>query len=600
MQPACGKAKDAHMHARKSARDAWFPTPEDHAFFATRGDIVFADSGAARRFAQRVDEGRGLVQGPEVAAMALLHEVFHVVIGIYRDRHPGSFQTLLSRLNDALGDDLGKTLEAFVRTLPPPKVYDHLAGRGEEADAPEAWLARRGPQAKGELTEEVLLLWLTNQNPAYDPIRDVVSDRDLPPAYGTLVSESRSFFASEPPIGPRGQTLIDLLLEPSRRAPNDIFAQLSFIEEEWGAALGLDQLALWRRLAWARDFRAEEGRYFHRGGPGPGAPLLDPMQFNRGPEEEPKRFSQDLDWMPRVVLIAKTVFVWLDQLSKKYQRSIQRLDQIPDEELDLLASRGFTGLWLSGLFERSRASKKVKQMRGDQDAVASAYSLKAYDIAEELGGYGAYRNLRDRAWQRGLRLAADMVPNHVGIDGDWVINHPDWFIQTSHPPFPAYRFGGPDLSDDPRVGIFIDEGYWNNSDAAVVFRRHDRHTGQDRFIYHGNDGTSMPWNDTAQLDYTKAEVRHAVIETILHVARMFPIIRFDAAMTLAKRHFSRLWFPLPGQGGGIPSRSDYAMTPEEFDRVFPVEFWREVVDTVAQRAQGTLLLAEAFWMMEGY
>ena len=39
------------MHARKSARDAWFPTSEDHSFFATRGDVVFADSGAARRFA---------------------------------------------------------------------------------------------------------------------------------------------------------------------------------------------------------------------------------------------------------------------------------------------------------------------------------------------------------------------------------------------------------------------------------------------------------------------------------------------------------------------------------------------------------------------
>jgi hypothetical protein len=110
----------------------------------------------------------------------------------------------------------------------------------------------------------------------------------------------------------------------------------------------------------------------------------------------------------------------------------------------------------------------------------------------------------------------------------------------------------------------------------------------------------MPWNDTAQLDYTKAEVRHAVIETVLHVASMFPIIRFDAAMTLAKRHFSRLWFPLPGSGGAIPSRSDYAMTQDEFDTVFPVEFWREVVDTVKQRAPDTLLLAEAFWMMEGY
>ena len=42
-----------------------------------------------------------------------------------------------------------------------------------------------------------------------------------------------------------------------------------------------------------------------------------------------------------------------------------------------------------------------------------------------------------------------------------------------------------------------------------------------------------------------AEVREAVTQTILHVARMFPIIRFDAAMTLTKLHYQRLWFPGP-------------------------------------------------------
>ena len=68
----------------------------------------------------------------------------------------------------------------------------------------------------------------------------------------------------------------------------------------------------------------------------------------------------------------------------------------------------------------------------------------------------------------------------------------------------------------------------------MVFRRRDRWSGDTRFVYHGNDGTSFPWNDTAQLNYLKAEVREGVIQTILHVARMFPIIRFDAAMTLAK------------------------------------------------------------------
>jgi len=42
------------------------------------------------------------------------------------------------------------------------------------------------------------------------------------------------------------------------------------------------------------------------------------------------------------------------------------------------------------------------------------------------------------------------------------------------------------------------------------------------------------------------------------------------------------------------------MTKEEFDRHMPNEFWREVVDRVAQEAPDTLLLAEAFWLLEGY
>ena len=94
----------------------------------------------------------------------------------------------------------------------------------------------------------------------------------------------------------------------------------------------------------------------------------------------------------------------------------------------------------------------------------------------------------------------------------------------------------------------------------MVFRHQDHRDGRTRYIYHGNDGTSMPWNDTAQLNYLIPEVREAVIQTILHVARQFPIIRFDAAMTLAKKHYQRLWFPEPGHGGAIPSRAEHGMT----------------------------------------
>jgi hypothetical protein len=193
-----------------------------------------------------------------------------------------------------------------------------------------------------------------------------------------------------------------------------------------------------------------------------------------------------------------------------------------------------------------------------------------------------------------------MVPNHMGIDSPWVIEHPDWFIHRSESPFPAYSFNGPDLSTDSRVEIKIDDHYYDQSDAAVAFRLRHHASGETRYVYHGNDGTTFAWNDTAQLDYSKAYVREHVIQTILHVARLFPIIRFDAAMVLAKRHVQRLWFPLPGAGGSIPSRAENSMSQEEFDALMPHEFWREVVDRVAAEVPGTLLLAEAFWLMEGY
>ncbi len=278
-----------------------------------------------------------------------------------------------------------------------------------------------------------------------------------------------------------------------------------------------------------------------------------------------------------------------------------RLDQIPDEELDQLARRGFTGLWLIGLWERSQASAQIKQLCGNPEAIASAYSLADYTIADDLGGEEAYQNLRDRAWQRGIRLASDMVPNHMGIDSHWVIDHPDWFISLDYSPFPSYSFNGPDLSPDSRVShlsrrpLFRPHRCGGGLQARTITRN-----GSTRYIYHGNDGTSMPWNDTAQLNYLNPEVREAVIQTILQVARRFPIIRFDAAMTLAKKHYQRLWFPEPGTGGAIPSRAEHGMTKEQFDAAMPVEFWREVVDRVAAEAPDTLLLAEAFWLMEGY
>ncbi|MEN8242149.1 MAG: alpha-amylase family glycosyl hydrolase, partial [Chloroflexota bacterium] len=396
----------------------------------------------------------------------------------------------------------------------------------------------------------------------------------------------------QPHFGPHDQQLIEMLRSPVAAAPHSIKGQLEYITTNWGELLG-DLLS---PLLVGIDLLEEELQT-RTGGPGP----VEAYTFNPcAAQEVPDRFSPDSNWMPRLVLLAKNSYVWLNQLSAKYHSEISRLDQIPDEELDLLASQGITGLWMIGLWQRSRASQSIKQMMGDPEAIASAYSLDDYQIADDLGGKEAIENLRARAFQRGIRMASDMVPNHMGVDSRWIADHPEWFLGLDQSPYPTYTFTGPNLTQKESLGIYLEDSYYNRSDAAVVFKRVDFKTGKERYLYHGNDGTFLPWNDTAQLDFSQAAVREAVIQTILKVAEQFPIIRFDAAMTLAKEHIQRLWFPPPGQGGAIPSRSGKGMSQAEFDQAIPQEFWREVVDRVAEEAPDTLLLAEAFWMMEGY
>ncbi len=309
-----------------------------------------------------------------------------------------------------------------------------------------------------------------------------------------------------------------------------------------------------------------------------------------GSAVDAEAFSKDREWMPRLVLIAKNSYVWLDQLSRKYQTVVNHLDQIPMTELETLARWGITGLWLIGLWERSPASARIKQLCGNPEAISSAYSLHSYQIASDLGGDAAYESLREKAARVGIRLASDMVPNHMGIDSEWMIHNPERFLALDYCPYPSYSFNGENLSNDPNVLIQIEDHYFDRTDASVVFKRQDMRSGETKYVYHGNDGTSMPWNDTAQLNYLDPSVREAVIQTILEVARKFPIIRFDAAMTLAKKHFQRLWFPQPGTGGAIPSRSEHSLSMQDFNRAMPVEFWREVVDRAAVEAPDTLLL----------
>ena len=579
----------------------------DLSLFSSSGNVVIKSMANVRKFAMLVNdvfksrkqEDKQISAG-QLNAMGLLDEIFHYVCMLYRRDMLGSMmKEMLSELDSKFSPQkVDELLLDFMKEFPPVEVY-------QEKTTAKEYLSRNCLDAgtglersnREQTLEEMILLHLANENPAFKPFAILFNDLEL--QQNSLYNKSwaviQAYAKSKPKFGPFNHDLISMLREPVVYSPNSLRGQLEYIQKHWAILLG-DWL---KRLLAGIDLIAEEEKAAWKGFGGGDLPDMQPYSFEELTKEY-ERFSPDRDWMPKVILMAKTVLVWLDQLTKKYGYPITRLDQIPDSELDTLRDEGFTGLWLIGLWERSNASKRIKQLCGNPEAAASAYSLFDYNIAQNIGGWDALSNLRQRLWQRGIRLASDMVPNHTGMDGDWVMNKPDLFVQRRDCPFPTYTFNGENLSHDPRTSVYLEDHYYSKNDCAVVFKRVDNQTGDVRYIYHGNDGTGLPWNDTAQLDYLNPQTREEVIQQILHVARNFPIIRFDAAMVLAKKSIRRLWYPEPGHGGDIATRSETGLSTQQFNDAIPNEFWREVVDRVAQEVPDTLLLAEAFWMMEGF
>ncbi|MFA6979827.1 MAG: alpha-amylase family glycosyl hydrolase [Ignavibacteriaceae bacterium] len=598
----------------------------DESLFSLQGNLFIGNFYQARLLAQKINSKReeekifdAYVTPGQINAAGLLHEIFHFVIRHYEENeNPGAFERGILFLRNNLGsEEVEKVLRKFVEHFPPVAVHKGITTHDQYVNGNTG-----GKSNKEIILEEIILLHLENLNPAFQTLKELFDDKPIAQetSYWNFLAATEKFFESEKPLSIENLPLLSALKKPILSNLNNLEAQLDYIREMWKVII--DEKLLSKILS-GEDLIREDIKLFLQHG-GVGTPPVPEYQLFMTDEElekakkaykktkdspedislsyhfEPEQFTQDIDWMPRVVMLAKNVFVWLNQLSKKYQRDIYRLDQIPDEELDRLERWNINALWLIGLWERSAASKKIKQFCGNPEAAPSAYSLYDYVIAEQLGGEQAFENLKYRCTQRHIRLSSDMVPNHTGIFSKWILERPDYFIQAPNSPYPSYTFTGPDLSDDSHYQIRIEDKYYAKTDAAVVFQLIDNWSGQIRYIYHGNDGTNMPWNDTAQLNLLLPEVRESLIQTIMHVARKTPIIRFDAAMTLAKKHFSRLWYPQPGHGGAIPSRSDYALSFEAFNKVFPEEFWREVVDRINTEMPHTLLLAEAFWLMEGY
>ena len=299
---------------------------------------------------KKTNEGEFISAG-KLHTVAVLHLLYQSVLSTYlKENNPDLFSRALPLVVDdsAMKDVIIYYRDNFpsplLKSIEPDSVYEL------EEDL------------RGFFIHQIML-----QNPALTKAAKPFVAPDgitFPMGYKSLQSILGSYSKGKMISGFDEDDIFEFLTRPGRLFPNSLSEQLKFILREWSFILPEElKLLLQSGLDFIAQEEKDHGTFNGGGGP---APVMEVPDYS-GLNNEYEAFSADTNWMPRVVMIAKCTLVWLDQLSKWYHKDIRTLDQIPDHELDLLQERGFTALWLIGLWERSSASKEIKILCGNPD-----------------------------------------------------------------------------------------------------------------------------------------------------------------------------------------------------------------------------------------
>ncbi len=260
------------------------------------------------------------------------------------------------------------------------------------------------------------------------------------------------------------------------------------------------------------------------------------------------------------ILYEINTFVWLRELSRKYQQKVV-LGTVPLEEWARLAQMGIQLVWLMGVWQRSPAAidlvrhnpVAIEEFRQElpgftfADLTGSPYSVRSYLVDPAIGGDTGLAIERTKLAGLGLGLILDYVPNHVAPDHPWTQDHPDYFIQ-----------GEPqDLIDDPESFIQL---------GKHIFAR-------------GRDPNFPAWMDVVQLNAFDPGLRQATANTLRSIASRCDGMRVDMAMLLINRIFASTWGSTAGE---YP----------------PDEFWPPILAQVKSQYPRVSFIAEAYWDTE--
>ena len=251
--------------------------------------------------------------------------------------------------------------------------------------------------------------------------------------------------------------------------------------------------------------------------------------------------------------------VWLTELSLSLGRPAT-LDDIPDADLDHVASMGFGWVWFLSVWRTGPAGQSVSRQSRvwrkdfqetlpdlrEEDIAGSGFAITGYTAHPGLGGDAALARLRQRLSARRLRLMLDFVPNHTALDHPWVEDHPEYYVT-------GREF---ELARAPQNYTWV------------------KRSQGDLLLAHGRDPYFPGWPDTLQLDYSNQATQDAMIGELLKIAGQCDGVRCDMAMLVLPDVFERTW-----------------------GRRAPL-FWPNAIQRVRERFPGFRFMAEVYWDLE--
>ncbi|MBP6866565.1 MAG: hypothetical protein KBC12_03440 [Candidatus Pacebacteria bacterium] len=265
--------------------------------------------------------------------------------------------------------------------------------------------------------------------------------------------------------------------------------------------------------------------------------------------------------------------LWMDELSKKYNRAVT-IDTIPENEWEELLDK-YDMFWFMGVHAPSGASKNHAQnwahqyeyalpgLDKDKDVVSSPFSIPRYSPNPQIAkSWKEWDKMKSMLNGKGKEVILDFVPNHTALDNPWVMRHPEYYVQGS--------------KDD----------YENNKSLFHPVRAND---GKDYYLAHGKDPNYPEWADTLQLNYARRDVQEKMQGVLMELAKHSDGVRCDMAMLLDASTFIRTW--------------DRLLSDQEKDYISQNEFWEKTIpiikESVKEKGDRPFhFIAEAYWDKE--